>query len=170
MKHHVLISGVALTIFVAGCAPRLAQTPLSDKEAEWQRFIKQHYPEWRPPQTIPPSVVLHDREADREVSPRRQAQPALIEDDSFKIEPLTAPLPLAPTEKAEPFQAPPVPAEATDGRSYETYTVQKNDTLWTIAEKFYQKGSQWPRIQEANPGLGDAKRLRVGTKLRIPLP
>jgi len=33
-----------------------------------------------------------------------------------------------------------------------TYTVQKGDSLWKIAEKHLGKGSLYPKLIEANPG------------------
>lgn len=51
----------------------------------------------------------------------------------------------------------------------EMYTVQKGDTLWSIARKFYGKGTFWPRIFDANRDqLSEPGRLRAGMRLRIP--
>ncbi len=166
MKFYVWISGFLLMIYIAGCAPRLAQTPLSEEESRWQQFIKQNYPEWRPPQTVPPSVAMQSPKVSIDDSDRFgvSQQPTLIEDNSFSDKTVIDTTPITP------LNAPPAPTEATDGRSFETYTVQKNDTLWQIAVKFYQKGSLWTRIQEANPDLENVNKIKVGTELRIPLP
>ena len=42
-----------------------------------------------------------------------------------------------------------------------TYAVQKGDTLWVIAQKFFNDGAQWPKLGYT----GDPRKLSVGTKL-----
>ncbi len=50
-----------------------------------------------------------------------------------------------------------------------TYTVQKGDTLSSIAKKFYGDSSRWKEIQHANKGaVPEPSKLKVGTKLVIP--
>ena len=50
-----------------------------------------------------------------------------------------------------------------------TYTVQKGDTLWNIAKKYYGDGKQWRTILSANSSkVKNPKSLRVGTVLVIP--
>lgn len=49
------------------------------------------------------------------------------------------------------------------------HTVEKGDTLWAISEKFYQDGSKYPKIVEANqPMIKDADEIYPGQVLRIP--
>lgn len=52
-----------------------------------------------------------------------------------------------------------------------THTVAPGDSLWKIAEKYYQDGSQLKRIVSANPTLlrqGEDSVLKVGMSLVIP--
>lgn len=50
-----------------------------------------------------------------------------------------------------------------------TYTVQKGDTLWKIAEQHYSDGSKYNAIFEANqPMIKDADEIYPGQVLRIP--
>ena len=50
------------------------------------------------------------------------------------------------------------------------YVVQKNDSLWKIAEKEYGDGNQWRRLYEYNRDkLHDAKSLKPGQVLEIPI-
>lgn len=48
-----------------------------------------------------------------------------------------------------------------------TYTVQKGDSLWSIAQKELGSGFKWVEIKEAND-LKDANDIREGQQLTIP--
>lgn len=50
----------------------------------------------------------------------------------------------------------------------EEYIVQRGDTLWKIAVRFYGNGNLWSRIFEANPQIKNANLIYVGQKLTIP--
>ena len=61
-----------------------------------------------------------------------------------------------------PPEAPPAPA-------HEIYVIQKGDTLWKIAKKFYGKGSSWPKIHEANKeAIPNPDLIHPGVESRIP--
>jgi len=47
------------------------------------------------------------------------------------------------------------------------YDVQRGDTLWKIAQKFYGDGNAWKKIQEANQGVSPND-LREGMQLTLP--
>jgi nucleoid-associated protein YgaU len=64
-----------------------------------------------------------------------------------------------PSEVVEPVKPKP--------RRRVIYTVQRGDTLSKIAEKFYERGSDWVLIRRAN-NLASANMLHVGQKLVIP--
>ncbi len=50
-----------------------------------------------------------------------------------------------------------------------TYTTQKGDSFYKIAQKFYKDGSKWKKIWEANKArVPNPDKLPVGTKLVIP--
>jgi len=68
--------------------------------------------------------------------------------------------PTPDNEKAEPKKLD-VPAGPVD------YTIQKGDTLWSIAKKHLGDGKRWKDIVAANPGLKPEK-LKVGQKIVIP--
>ncbi|MBI2315271.1 LysM peptidoglycan-binding domain-containing protein [Candidatus Daviesbacteria bacterium] len=48
-----------------------------------------------------------------------------------------------------------------------SYTVKEDDTLFTIAEKYYQDGSKFTEIAKAN-NLSDVDSIETGQKLEIP--
>ncbi len=48
-----------------------------------------------------------------------------------------------------------------------TYTVSENDTLWSIAEKYYGSGYNWVIIAKENK-LANANKIEKGQQLNIP--
>lgn len=48
-----------------------------------------------------------------------------------------------------------------------TYVIKKGDTLWALAVKYYGNGSDWTKIQSANPGIVPTK-LKIGSTIVIP--
>ncbi len=69
-----------------------------------------------------------------------------------------APVGQAPQPMVTPIAPPPAQA---------TYTIQKNDSLWKIAERHYGSGQRWTDIVAANPGL-EPKKLPVGKTIVLP--
>ncbi len=68
-----------------------------------------------------------------------------------------------------PIAPAPVPAPAQPATASRTHTVVKGDTLAGIAQKYYRKSAQWPKIAEANKDvLPDPTKLKLGTVLKIP--
>lgn len=50
------------------------------------------------------------------------------------------------------------------------YTVEKDDTLQKISQKFYHSYSKWTRVYEANKSaIPDPDRIKSGTILQIPV-
>ena len=47
--------------------------------------------------------------------------------------------------------------------------VKPGDSLWSLAQRAYGDGFQYPRIFQANPHLTDPDLIRVGDLLRVPL-
>lgn len=86
--------------------------------------------------------------------------PSVIYKDQLLIIPKVTPKLLT---KGEASQT----ATAQVTETSETYTVQKGDYLWNIAEKFYGDGFAWVKIAEinnlSNPGL-----IHEGNELKIP--
>lgn len=54
-------------------------------------------------------------------------------------------------------------------KSYDTYTVQKHDTLWELAERFYGDGKKYTKIYSANKGIiKDPSKIATGLAIKIP--
>lgn len=51
--------------------------------------------------------------------------------------------------------------------AYKTYTVQKGDTLWGIAQKMLGNGSRYPEIKRINGMTGDT--IHPGQILTLPI-
>jgi 5'-nucleotidase/UDP-sugar diphosphatase len=72
------------------------------------------------------------------------------------------------TYQAEPVQFEPVAPEPVYAPvAQATYTIQKNDTLWKVAEQHYGSGQRWTDIAAANPGV-NPKKLSVGQTITLP--
>lgn len=64
------------------------------------------------------------------------------------------------TKVTKPAPQRPTPAETTS--SNRTYTIKTGDTLWGIAKKYYGKGTEYPKIYEANKETIDNEAKRRG--------
>jgi len=64
-------------------------------------------------------------------------------------------------------QPPPTTAKPIGGGT--SYTIQKGDTLYSLARRFYGDGKLWTRIADANKDrIRDVTSIPVGTVLTIP--
>ncbi len=81
-----------------------------------------------------------------------------------------------PPDRTMEELAPPTPTD--DGGSVDnppplpppidtTYTIQKGDTLWSIARARLGDGKRYKEIMELNPGL-DPNKLKIGTVIKLP--
>ncbi|MFZ2653708.1 MAG: LysM peptidoglycan-binding domain-containing protein [Victivallales bacterium] len=145
MKLNLLCAAGVLTVIVAGCnSPQLVGVPYTEAENQWAEYISYSYPAWKTPQTVPPSS---------------------------SNEAVTVPLePILQTPISATPVIPPVVVPAGDKKvEAHTYTIEKGDTLSTIAKKVYGKSSKWPVILEANKDkITDAGKLKVGMTIKIP--
>lgn len=100
-------------------------------------------------------------------------------DDPYGSDPLldaSATPRTAPRATAAPptAAAPPTPAAREDviiaaDRGQRTHIVQKGDTLYQLARRYYNDAAKWRTIYQANQGkLRSPDTLPVGTKLVIP--
>ena len=147
------LNRISLALLVAllittGCQPKLAESPYGPREKKWEDFIKDTYPDWQPPQTEPPSRLA--------VPPSNDNPPIVIGEDEVIVE----------TGEITTIDAPEV---ITPEPEFQTYTVQKGDTLWSISRKFYGSGKGWRKIFEANQDvIGSADKVRAGIEIKIP--
>lgn len=77
-----------------------------------------------------------------------------------------------PKSESGPAESGPVVDDrsVSDSDQGSTYTVEKGDTLWDIAERHYGDGSRWKDILEANPEIEDPKMIREGQEIVLPNP
>jgi LysM repeat protein len=69
---------------------------------------------------------------------------------------------VSPEQKAAAAQPAAEPEE-------EYYVIQKGDSLWKIASKYYNDGNKWPKLFEANKEIIlDPDKIFPGQKIRIP--
>ncbi|MBI5778257.1 MAG: LysM peptidoglycan-binding domain-containing protein [Planctomycetes bacterium] len=70
---------------------------------------------------------------------------------------------ISSTGGLDPFYTAMTPVQPTST----SYTVKPGDTLWIIAQHFYNDGTKWKMIQDANK-LQNPSKLKVGMVLTIP--
>ena len=72
-----------------------------------------------------------------------------------------------PGAEAPAAEQPQAPAAEPQAVTPRTYTIQKGDTLWSIARKHLGDPKRWKDIVAANPGL-DTRKLSIGQKIVLP--
>lgn len=92
--------------------------------------------------------------------PMEPVQVQQYQADPVQFEPVAPAVPQARYSAPAPVVTP-VPMAQT------SYTIQKGDSLWKIAERHYGNGQRWPDIVAANPGLEPTK-LYVGKTIILP--
>lgn len=119
---------------------------------------------------LPENIVTE--ETPNPETPQDQT-PAAIEQQE---EPSGQAAPIEQPETPEPSDEQPRPPAVEPGPEMpdppaggEKYVIQKQDTLYKIAQKFYGNGKLWPRIAAANgDSVPDPEVLKVGTEIMIP--
>jgi len=145
MRHTGTILFVALILAASGCkkAPQGPQTTALEPPSRQLDYLQPLEPE--PAQ--PPAETAADAQA-----------------------PAGAEAPVAVEAAASEQPAPPVapePATPQPAQTPKTYTIQKGDTLWSIAKRHLGNGKRWTDIVAANPGL-DTQKLSIGQTIALP--
>ncbi|NLK83873.1 MAG: LysM peptidoglycan-binding domain-containing protein [Lentisphaerae bacterium] len=163
-----VLSVVSVAALLNGCAPDLAQTPLSVEETQWKEYLKSNYPGWEPPQTIIPE--------NPDVPPKSAAGQSRIVTPQEKVD-LSSNIIIEEAEPVntnniiitnEPLSEPASEVVDVEPPKESSYTVMKGDTLSGIAKKFYNNAN-WQAIHKANAELiPDPNKLKPGITLRIP--
>jgi nucleoid-associated protein YgaU len=111
--------------------------------------------------------------------PKKTEELPAVDVTDVKTEPPTTPgAPLPPdrvttersvTKPATEKPVKPVTEKPAADAGMKTYTVEKGDTLFKIAHKFYGDGKLWPKIFDANKDkIKSSDKVPVGTVLKIP--
>ena len=104
-------------------------------------------------------------------APKQPTEVAKLDPSAPRVENPPAPGPAA--QPTAPPQTPPanvanVPSNAIEAKpQFRTYTVEKNDSLASIAKKMLGSSARWTEIAKANEGL-DPKKLRIGQSILVP--
>jgi len=128
------------------------------------------------------AVLLLSACENKNAEPQARSEEAYKPAEEKKYEP--APTYVDTSATMEPMDSPPPAAGSGAGRDQvtgdevltpggagggRTYVVQKGDTLYGIARKFYGDQSKWKVIYNANRGqLKSPDKLKAGMKLVIP--
>ncbi len=161
----VWLAVLGLAVIGYGCGPQLAQSPMGQKETQWEGYVKKSYPSWTPAKTIPP-VEQQENEAPATTEPADEKAmetpaPTL---HSFGAQPEPNLLPLQKlTSLPDNEITAPIKEEA------KTYKIQKGDTLGGISKSFYGSATKWRVIRDANKDkIPDPNKLKVGTTITVP--
>lgn len=152
-----LFCAVCVMLLISGCTPKLAESPYGAREQGWEEFIKNTYPDWEPPHTVPPEKGGIAAPADE--------NPVIVSDTEIIVEGTETVDPTIDPNAAQQVEA----AEMNVTSEFQTYTVQKGDTLWKISRQFYGTGKEWRKIFQANQDtISNPDKIKAGIEIRIP--
>ena len=140
MRNVAAILGVLCLLTGMGCEKQEPQMPGSGAQS--------------PP--IRPMTKLDPDAHPKPLTPQRDARPAPGTTRIAKPTPLVLIKAPSPVEK---------PKASTS--TLRTYTVQKKDTLWSIAKRHLGDGQRWRDILAVNPGL-EPRKLMSGQIINLP--
>ena len=149
-----LFCAASAMLLFSSCQTKLAESPYGAREQGWEEFIKNTYPDWEPPHTVPPekgNIALP------------QGDTPIIISDTEVIEIID------PTIDVDAAKQDVEAAEINMTSEFQTYTVQKGDTLWKISRQFYGSGKDWRKIFQANQDtISNPDKIKSGIEIRIP--
>lgn len=159
MKSHIVFTVLSLAGLV-GCraATRLTEVPRVDLEVSSEAGNR-GYLVGTPPE--PASIKTTRQMVTTDIEIPSFYKPKHIDSQATFDE--AAPAQTGITEEASAVEAP--------AGLFDTYVVQKGESLWTIAAKpqVYGKATRWRRIFDANRDLlKSPDRVRAGMTLKIP--
>jgi len=155
-----VIGGMAALLLMSGCrtATKVVEVPRVDLDVSGgNRGYLVGKPPEPPPQKTTRQMVETTIEVPSFYKPKHAKTPVSVEEPAS-----------AGSEAAAAAPA----AESAPPGTYDTYVVQKGDSLWSIAAKpeIYGKASRWKRILDANRDVlyGKPDHIRPGMTLKIP--
>ena len=152
-----------LGMMVGGCASIKARSYIETKELVDQDIDgNAGYLNGTPPEAAKTAPAKKTRDIYvLEITKKAPDEEDTIKNDEEEL--MAESSPGSPTSHPQSWFVPPssLPAQ---------YTVGKDETLQTIAKKFYNSYSKWPKIYEANKDkISDPNHIRTGAVLTIPV-
>ena len=152
------VCAVIALLFISGCQSKLAESPYGAREQGWEEFIKNTYPDWEPPHTVPPEKI--------KTIAKENENPVIISDTEDIIVENNNVDPVINNQIADDnIEA----AELKTASEFQTYTVKKGDTLWKISRQFYGSGKHWRKVFQANQDvISTPDKIKSGIEIKIP--
>jgi nucleoid-associated protein YgaU len=187
---------MAAAIALTGCQtapPAYAQRDLTRTEHGWHRTMTDWYPNWQEPSRPVPArdTVRRLSTTDDEAVITSSAPEVRVVDPPPPVPAPATVQPVAPKEPtpvvqpvfdfpdqrnaapagSQPFRVIPEGSTPDLGNKArpQWYSVQKGDTLASIAKRFYGNAEAWRNIYQANrQTLSAPDQLKIGMRLRLP--
>lgn len=160
------VVGVLAGVMLVGCRTRMATRVTEIPRADLDLSTgNRGYLAGTPPSPGEQETTRQMMQTDIEIPTFYKPQPGAA---SVGLDDIAPP----ETDLGEPPAEPAGEAVAPGPQRWDTYVVQRGDSLWSIAAKpeIYGKGTRWRELLEANRELlhGSPDRIRSGITLRIP--
>lgn len=120
---------------------------------------------------VPP--VVHARR--RLIAPRQPRIASHTRAPSVLIPPMQPPPPSKSVQPVAPFLTVRPPSEpqptlsSSVSRGQKTLTVERGDSLWSLARQNLGRGSRWPEFLAANRWMANPNVIRAGAQLSLPI-
>jgi nucleoid-associated protein YgaU len=163
MKYLAVFLGI---ILLGGCLTRTytTETPRVDTDIQGNQGFLFGTPKEEPqkPKKLSGNRITSVVEIELGAHPRKKAKKPVA------VQPVEETI--IEEEMDVAMEEPPVVEAVVSEKKYENYTIQKDDTLQKISEKFYGTTRRWQMLYEENKNvLKNPDKLRPGKTIRIPV-
>ncbi|MFA5271079.1 MAG: LysM peptidoglycan-binding domain-containing protein [Candidatus Omnitrophota bacterium] len=163
MKYFIVFLGL---ILMGGCVTRTytTETPRVDTDIQGNQGFLLGTPkeECQKPKKLSGNRITSVLEVELGAHPRKKAQKQVL------VNPVEEAV--IEEEEVEFVEEVPAAETVTSEKKYESYTIQKDDTLQKISEKFYGTTKKWQMLYNENKDvLKSPNSLRPGKTIKIPV-